>query len=91
MSTINDLFKALSHENRREMLVLLKKGELTTLEMATHFEMSKMGVAKHLRILKNAGLINSYNKGQYLYYSLNPIVFRDVSKWIDQFYSESKS
>ncbi|MBD8069267.1 helix-turn-helix transcriptional regulator [Bacillus sp. PS06] len=68
------------------MLVLLKKGELTT--FYTFFEMSKMGVAKHLRILKNAGLINSSNKGQYLYYSLNPIVFRDVLKWLDQFYSD---
>ena len=85
MSSINQIFKALSHENRRKMLVLLKKDELTTLEIATHFEMSKIGVSKHLAILTNAGLINSYKKGQYLYYSLNPVVFRDVLNWIDQF------
>lgn len=88
MPTINELFRALSNENRRNILVLLKKGDLTTGEIATHFEMSKIGISKHLNILTNAGLIEAYKKGQYLCYSLNPIVLREVLKWIEQFYTD---
>ncbi|WP_181395941.1 autorepressor SdpR family transcription factor [Cytobacillus oceanisediminis] len=87
---MNALFKALSDENRRKILDLLRNGDLTAGDIANHFEMSKPGVSQHLSVLKNAELVYAIKKGQYVYYSLNSTVFQDVLKWIIQFNSNSK-
>lgn len=85
--SINELFKALSDENRRKILDLLRKGDLTSGEIAENFEISKAGISQHLSVLKNAELVYAIKKGQYVYYSLNSTVFQDVLKWIVQFNS----
>ncbi|TDL77787.1 autorepressor SdpR family transcription factor [Peribacillus frigoritolerans] len=87
--SINELFKALSDENRRKILDLLRNGDLTSGEIAEHFEMSKPGISQHLTVLKNADLVFAIKKGQYVYYSLNSTVFQDVMKWIIQFNSNN--
>ncbi|WP_404450367.1 autorepressor SdpR family transcription factor [Sutcliffiella horikoshii] len=87
---MNGLFKALSDENRRKILDLLKEGDLTAGEIADHFEMSKAGISQHLSVLKNAGLVYALKRGQYVYYSLNATVFQEVLKWVVQFQSLSK-
>jgi DNA-binding transcriptional ArsR family regulator len=83
--SINELFKALSDENRRKILDLLRDRDLTVGEIADHFAMSKPGISQHLSVLKNANLVFAEKKGQYVYYSLNSSVFQDVMKWIIQF------
>ncbi len=88
--SVNELFKALSDENRRKILDLLRKGDLTAGEIAENFEMSKAGISQHLSVLKNAELVYAIKKGQYVYYSLNSTVFQDVLKWIVQFNSNGK-
>ncbi|MBP1969982.1 DNA-binding transcriptional ArsR family regulator [Virgibacillus natechei] len=88
--SVNELFKALSDENRRKILDLLRKGDLTAGEIAENFEMSKAGISQHLSVLKNAELVYAIKKGQYVYYSLNSTVFQDVLKWIVQFNSNKK-
>ena len=87
---INDLFKALSDENRRKILDLLRNGDLTAGEIAEHFEMSKAGISQHLSVLKNAELVYAIKRGQYVYYSLNSTVFQEVMKWIIQFHSKKE-
>ncbi|WP_404462566.1 autorepressor SdpR family transcription factor [Sutcliffiella horikoshii] len=87
---MNGLFKALSDENRRKILDLLKEGDLTAGEIAEHFEMSKAGISQHLSVLKNADLVYAVKRGQYVYYSLNATVFQEVLKWVVQFQSPSK-
>jgi DNA-binding transcriptional ArsR family regulator len=89
--SINELFKALSDENRRKILDLLRNGDLTAGEIANHFEISKPGISQHLSVLKNADLVYSFKKGQYVYYSLNSTVFQDVMKWIIQFNSKGEN
>ncbi|WP_198530529.1 autorepressor SdpR family transcription factor [Bacillus sp. LL01] len=87
---MNGLFKALSDENRRKILDLLKEGDLTAGEIADHFDMSKAGISQHLSVLKNADLVYAIKRGQYVYYSLNASVFQEVLKWVVQFQSQSK-
>ncbi|QFT87733.1 Transcriptional repressor SdpR [Bacillus sp. THAF10] len=87
---INGLFKALSDENRRKMLDLLKNGDLTAGDIAEHFDMSKAGVSQHLSVLKNADLVFAIKRGQYVYYSLNATVFQEVLQWIIQFQSKGE-
>lgn len=88
--SVNELFKALSDENRRKILDLLRMGDLTAGEIAENFEMSKAGISQHLSILKNTELVYAMKKGQYIYYSLNSTVFQDILKWIAQFNSNRK-
>ncbi|WP_279381897.1 autorepressor SdpR family transcription factor [Metabacillus bambusae] len=88
--SINELFKALSDENRRKMLDLLRNGDLTAGDIAKHFEMSKPGISQHLTVLKNADLVYAIKRGQYVYYSLNSTVFQDIMKWIVQFNFNNK-
>ena len=76
-------FKAIADANRRKVLFLLQKQVvLSAGEIATHFEISKAGLSEHLKILKNADLIYSEKKGQYVYYSLNTSVFQDIMNWL---------
>lgn len=88
--SINELFRALSDENRRKILDLLRNGDMTAGDIAMHFDMSKPGISQHLTILKNADLVYAMKKGQYVYYSLNSTVFQDVLKWVIQFNSNKK-
>ncbi|MBP7564099.1 MAG: winged helix-turn-helix transcriptional regulator [Candidatus Cloacimonetes bacterium] len=81
---MNDsFFKAIADANRRKILQLLREHEtLSAGEIAQNFDISKPSLSDHLKILKNADLIFSEKKGQYIYYSLNTSVFQDVLSWV---------
>ena len=64
------IFKALDDPTRRKILDLLKAKDLTAGEIAEHFDMQKPSVSYHLDLLKQAELVVSVKKGQYVYYSL---------------------
>lgn len=66
------VFQALSSTVRRKVLAYLSKSDMTAGEIAERFEMSKPALSKHLDILKNANLIVSEKKGQFVHYSLTP-------------------
>lgn len=79
---MNDTFKALADPTRRKILDLLKEGgDLTAGEIHEYFDMSKPSISQHLKILKNAGLVQDIKKGQYVYYSLNTTVLQDLISW----------
>lgn len=82
---LNDVFKALSDPNRREILKLLQKGDLTAGEIAEHFTMTKPSISHHLNVLKQANLVQDVRKGQNIYYSLNTTVFQEVIGWFYDF------
>ena len=79
---MNILFKALNDSTRREILELLKKGDLTAGEIADRFNISKPSISHHLDLLKQAGLVHSTKEGQFIYYSLNTTVMDEMLKWI---------
>ncbi|MCC0650608.1 autorepressor SdpR family transcription factor [Clostridioides sp. ZZV15-6598] len=72
------VFKALSDETRREILKLLNEKDMNAGEIASHFNMSKPAISKHLDILKDAELISSEKMGQFLIYSINLSVLQEV-------------
>ena len=79
---MNTIFKALNDETRREILELLRKGDMTAGEIADHFNISKPSISHHLDILKQADLITSEKKGQFVEYSLNTSILEDLLTWI---------
>lgn len=79
---MNVLLKALNDPIRREILEMLKKGDLTAGEIASAFEVSKPTISHHLDLLRQAELVVSLKKGQYVYYSLNASMLEELLAWI---------
>ncbi len=88
--SLNDTFKALADPTRRQILDLLKHGDLSAGEIADNFKMTKPSISNHLNLLKQAELIWDERKGQHIIYSLNTTVFQDVMKWMIDFQQQSK-
>ncbi|ANB56379.1 bacterial regulatory, arsR family protein [Anoxybacillus sp. B7M1] len=86
--SFNEAFKAIADPTRRQILTLLRKGDLTAGEIASHFEMQKPSVSHHLKILKQADLVQDRRVGQHIYYSLNTTVFQDLMSWFYDFFDK---
>ena len=71
-------FKALGDETRREILKLLNNKDMTAGEISNCFNMSKPSISKHLDILRDAELISSEKKGQFVIYSINTSIIQEV-------------
>ena len=75
---INEAFKALADPTRRQVLQLLRGGEMSAGELAEHFDMTKPSMSHHFAVLKQADLITARREGQQIYYSLNTTVAEDL-------------
>jgi ArsR family transcriptional regulator len=82
---LNLAFKALNDATRREILELLRKKDLTAGEIAGHFSISAPSISHHLDLLRQAGLIESEKKGQFVIYRLDTTVLDDILSWMMQF------
>ena len=81
MSTRNETFKAIADPGRREILRLLRKGEMTAGDLAGRFDMTKPTMSHHFAVFKDADLITSRRDGQTIWYSLNTTALEDVIAW----------
>jgi ArsR family transcriptional regulator len=81
MTTLNDTFKAISDPTRRQILSLLRDGEMTAGDLAGHFAMSKPTMSHHFAVLADADLIRRRREGQTIWYSLNTTVMQDIAAW----------
>jgi DNA-binding transcriptional ArsR family regulator len=68
---MSEVFDALSHPIRREVLEMLKQGGMTAGEIANHFPVSKPTMSGHFAKLKAAGLIRGESRGGSILYTLN--------------------
>src|SRR6476646_8716876 len=77
---MNEVFKALADPTRREILQLLRRGEMTAGELTDRVSsrVSKPSMSHHFAVLKEADLVTSRRQGQQIYYSLNTTVLEDV-------------
>ena len=80
-----ETFKALSDPTRREILNLLKRGDLSAGEIADRFDMTAATISHHLSVLKQADLILDRREGKYIYYQLNLSVFEELLSWLKDF------
>ena len=77
-----ETFKALSDPVRRDILDLLRKESLSAGEIGSHFDMTGATISYHLRILKEAGLVEENRVKNYIYYELNTSVLEEIMAWL---------
>lgn len=75
-------FKALADPVRRKILQLLKAGQMSAGEIASHFDMTQATISYHLNVLKKADLISEKKEKNYIYYSLNTSIIEEIMTWL---------
>jgi ArsR family transcriptional regulator len=79
-------WKAISDDNRREILLLLKRRDMTPTEVVEHFNFTLPAVSAHLRVLKEADLIREKKSGKNRFYSLNRDKSLELIKFLEEMY-----
>lgn len=78
-------FGALSDPSRREMLRLLRRGELRVTEIAAPFDLSLNAVSKHVRALERAGLVRRRVSGRDHFIALSPTPLHAAAGWLEDY------
>jgi DNA-binding transcriptional ArsR family regulator len=74
-----DAFAALAHPLRREVLAMLRKGPLSSGEIADAFDVAWPTMTGHLKTLKEAGLVTAERSGTNILYRLNATILEDAA------------
>ena len=76
---------ALADESRRTVLEILRDHPATAGELAEALPIARPGVSRHLRVLREAGLVDVRAEAQRRIYSLRPEPLADVDAWLDDY------
>jgi DNA-binding transcriptional ArsR family regulator len=77
----SDVFNALAEPQRREILVLRRAGERPVTEVAEELGIAQPGASKHLRVLREVGLVRDRRAGKQRLYGLDARGLRPVHEW----------
>jgi DNA-binding transcriptional ArsR family regulator len=80
-----DVGRAIADDVRREILVMLRAGPMTAGAVAARFEISRPAVSRHLRVLREHGLVVHAEAGRERIYRLDPAPLADLDAWLAQF------
>ena len=75
---MNEVFRALGDPTRREILRLLKHGDLSAGELAERFPLARSTLSGHFNVLRHARLIVAERRGTSIVYSLNLSAFEEA-------------
>jgi len=82
---VESAFEIIAEPNRRAILSLLVSSEQSVGEIERQLHMSQPTVSKHLRVLREAGFVESTADAQRRLYRLKPEPFREVEVWLAPF------
>jgi DNA-binding transcriptional ArsR family regulator len=82
---LSTTFAALADPTRRAILARLATGEATVSELAAPFDMSLPNVSKHLKVLREAGLVSQGRDAQWRPCRLEPSRLQEISAWVEQY------
>lgn len=77
-------WEALADPTRRAIVTHLAGGELTAGDIAGRFDTSRPGVSRHLRVLRDAGVVECRAVAQQRVYRLAPLALDEVESWCQQ-------
>ena len=82
---MESVFEIIAEPNRRAILSLLASSEQSVGEIERQLRMSQPTVSKHLRVLRDAGFVESTVDAQRRLYHLKPGPFQELDDWLTQF------
>ncbi len=91
-ATTSDAFNAIAEPQRREILVQLRGGERPVTDLAHDLGMSQPQASKHLRVLREVGLVRVRGAGKQRLYGLDARALRPVHEWaggFEKFWNET--
>jgi DNA-binding transcriptional ArsR family regulator len=86
---IEKVLHALAEPRRRDILYLVRNGELTSSAIASHFDISAPAVSQHLKVLEQSGLVVVRRDGTKRYYGIRRDGFSEIKQYIDRFWDDS--
>jgi DNA-binding transcriptional ArsR family regulator len=84
-STTSDAFNAVAEPRRREILTLLAGHERPVGEIVAHMRLEQPSVSKHLRVLRNVGLVRMRCDGRQKFYRTNAQAIQPLHEWTATF------
>ncbi|MFT7518603.1 MAG: DNA-binding transcriptional ArsR family regulator [Kiritimatiellia bacterium] len=82
---MNAMLQALADPRRRQIVQLLLVSDQPVGDLVQQLPIAQSGVSRHLRILRDAGIVDSRKQGQQRVYSLRPEPFEQLSHWLGQY------
>lgn len=79
------VFRAVADPTRREILRLLRDGQLSVGDLASRFTQSRPAISKHVRLLRSAGLVATHARGAQRLCELNAVPLRALDDWISDY------
>jgi DNA-binding transcriptional ArsR family regulator len=77
--------EVLAEPTRRRIVELLAEGERSAGEIASEFPTSRPGISRHLRVLREQGLVRTREDGQRRLYSLDPAPLEELDEWLERY------
>lgn len=84
-ATTTDAFNAVAEPRRREILDALAAGERSVGELVDQLGVTQPVVSKHLRVLREVGLVRARDEGRQRIYALDPAPLREVYDWVKDY------
>lgn len=84
MSLNPGIFEAIADPTRRQIIELVSSGELPAGEIAAAFDVTRPAISRHLRVLRESGLLTARGDGQRRLYRLRPEALTEIEDWISQ-------
>lgn len=91
-TTTSDAFNAIAEPQRRQILTLLKGGECPVNDVARALHMTQPRASKHLRVLREVGLVRVRGAGRQRLYGLDAEGLKPIHEWVggfEQFWDQS--
>jgi len=80
--------RAIAAPRRRQILSLVRDGELSAGEIAGHFDVTRPAVSQHLNVLKEAGLVSERRNGTRRLYRARPEGLAQLKAFLEEFWDE---
>lgn len=84
-ATTSDAFNAVAEPRRRDILNYLALQERSVSEIVDALEMEQPSVSKHLKVLRDVGLVEGRREGRQMLYRVNGLAIRPLWEWTSTF------
>jgi DNA-binding transcriptional ArsR family regulator len=85
---MEEAMRALAEPRRRDILRLVRDDELSAGAIASHFDVSRPAISQHLRVLKDAGLVDERRDGTRRMYRARPEGFVELREYLNDMWGE---